>query len=124
MIYLRYVPFLVMGILTLIIVVSNVKKNRFSEKESLFWTIAGLIMALSPFYMGYIDRLAVMVGVEYPPALVFALAFVYVFFLLYRLSAATHKQNERIVELIQLNSIYENELRALKEKIKRIEENM
>jgi len=122
MMYLRYVPFFLIGILTLIIVVRNVRKNRFSEKESLFWTIAGLIMALSPFYMGYIDRLAALVGVDYAPALIFALAFIFVFFLLYRLSAAAHRQNERVVELIQLNSIYENELRVLKEKIKRIEE--
>jgi len=121
MFYLRYLPFVIIGVLTLIIVVMNVKKNNFSEKDSLFWTIAGLIMILSPLYMGYVDRLAHFVGVDYPPALIFALIFIYVFFLLYRLSAAAHKQNERITELIQLNAIYENELRILKEKISKLE---
>jgi len=114
---LRYIPFVVLGLVTLVVVVMNVKKNKFSEKESLFWTIAGLIMVLSPLYMDSIDQLALMVGVEYAPALIFAFVFIFVFFLLYRLSAAVHKQNERIVELIQLNAIYENELRTLREKI-------
>ena len=116
MFYLRYMPFVALGIITLIIVIMNVRKNRFSENESLFWTIAGLIMIFSPLYMGYVDRLALMVGVDYAPSLIFALTFIYVFFLLYRLSASTHRLNERIVELIQLNAIYENELRILREK--------
>ena len=117
MFYLRYMPFVALGLVTLIIVVVNVKKNKFSEKESFFWTIAGLIMTFSPLYMGYVDRFADLVGVDYPPALIFAFIFIFVFFLIYRLSATVHKLNERIIELIQLNAIYENELRALKEKI-------
>jgi len=117
MFYLRYIVFAILGVLTLIIVIMNVRKNRFSEKESLFWTIAGLIMILSPLYMNHVDRLAAMVGVDYAPSLIFALIFIYVFFMLYRQSAALHKQNERIVELIQLNAIYENELRTLREKV-------
>ena len=121
MFYLRYFTFVIIGIITLIIVLVNVKKNRFSEKESLFWAIAGLIMILSPLYMDYIDALSTMVGVDYPPSLIFALTFIYVFFLLYRQSAAVHKLNERVIELIQLNAIYENELRLLNEKIKRNE---
>jgi len=117
MFYLRSITFATLGIITLIIVIMNVRKNRFSEKESLFWTIAGLLMILSPLYTNYVDRLAAMVGVHYPPSLIFALIFLYVFFLLYRQSAAIHKMNESIVELIQLNAIYENELRTLREKI-------
>ena len=117
MFYLRYITFAALGIITLIVVIMNVRKNRFSEKESLFWTIAGLIMILSPLYMNYVDRLAAMVGVDYAPSLIFALIFLYVFFLLYRQSATIHKMNESIIELIQLNAIYENELRTLREKI-------
>ena len=114
---LRYMPFVAIGILTLVILVINVRKNKFSEKESLIWALAGLIMVLSPLYMDYVDMLANMVGVDYPPSLIFAVAFLFVFFLIYRLTAAVHKLNERVIELIQLNAIYENELRVLKEKI-------
>jgi len=122
MFYLRYITFAALGIITLIIVIMNVRKNRFSEKESFFWTVAGLVMILSPLYMDYVDKLSTMVGVAYPPSLIFALIFLYVFFLLYRQSASVHKMNESIVELIQLNAIYENELRALRKKIEGIEE--
>ena len=114
---LRYITFVVLGIITLAVVVMNVRKKKFSEKESLFWTIAGLIMVLSPIYMDYIDNLARAVGVDYAPSLIFALIFLFVFFLLYRQSATVHELNERIIELIQLNAIYENELRSLREKI-------
>ena len=121
MIVLRYIPFVIIGLLTLIILIINVRKNKFSEKESLFWAIAGMIMILSPLYMDHVDKLASLVGVEYAPSLIFALVFLFVFFLLYRQSATIHKMNERIIELIQLNAIYENELRVLKEKINKLE---
>ena len=61
--------------------------------------------------MGYIDRLAVMVGVAYAPSFIFALLFIFVFFLLYRQTATVHSLNEKITELIQLNAIYERELK-------------
>jgi hypothetical protein len=118
---LRYIPFVAIGLFTLIIMIRNVIRNRFSEKESLFWTVAGLIMVASPFYMGYVDRFSNMLGVTYAPSLIFALLFVFVFFLLYRLSATIHRLNERLVELIQLNAIYENELRTLKKRFEDID---
>ena len=123
MIVLRYVPFVIIGIVTLFALVVNVKKNKFSENESLFWAVAGLVMLFSPLYMDYIDTLSKSVGVDYAPALIFAMLFIFVFFLLYRQSAKVHSVNERVVELIQLNAIYENELRVLKEKIEKQEQN-
>jgi len=114
---LRYMPFVVIGIITLIIVIRNVIRKKFSETDSLFWTIAGLIMIFSPSYMGFIDRTAMFFGVAYAPSLIFALLFLFVFLLLFRQSATVHTLNERILELIQLNAIYEKELRILKEKI-------
>ena len=120
---LRYMPFVAIGIVTLVILIINVRKNKFSEKESIIWALAGLIMLLSPFYMDYVDILANMVGVDYPPSLIFAVAFLFVFFLIYRLTAAVHRLNERVIELIQLNAIYENELRTLREKLDAQEKN-
>ena len=110
---MRYIPFVVIGVFTLILMIRNVARGKFSEKESLFWALAGLIMVTSPFYMDYVDKFSIMMGISYTPALVFALIFVFVFFLLYRLSAAVHRLNERITELIQLNAIYEQEIRKL-----------
>lgn len=110
---MRYIPFVIIGSLTLIMMIRNVVNGKFSEKESFFWAIAGLIMITSPLYMDYVDRFSIMVGVSYTPALIFALVFIFVFFLLYRLSAAVYRLNERITELIQLNAIYEHEIRKL-----------
>jgi len=110
---MRYIPFVVIGVFTLIIMIRNVARGKFSEKESFFWALAGLIMVTSPFYMDYVDRFSMMMGISYTPALIFALVFVFMFFLLYRLSAVVHRLNERITELIQLNAIYEQEIRKL-----------
>ena len=117
----RYMPFVVIGLIAIVVLIVNVKKNKFSEKESIIWAVAGLIMTLSPLYMDYVDKLAAMVGVEYAPSLIFAVAFIFVFFLIYRLTAAVHKLNERVVELIQMNAIYENEIRNLREMLKNSE---
>ena len=110
---MRYLPFVVIGVFTLILMIRNAARGKFSEKESLFWALAGLIMVTSPFYMDYVDRLSIMIGISYTPSLIFALIFVFVFFLLYRISAAVYRLNERITELIQLNAIYEQEIRKL-----------
>jgi len=115
---LQFMPFVAIGLIMIIVLIRNVVKNKFSEKESFFWAVAALIMMLSPLYMGVVDRVVNYLGVEYPPSLIFALLFLFVFFLLYRQSAATHKMNEKLVELIQLNAIYENELRTLVSKEK------
>jgi len=114
---MQFMPFVVIGVITLIVFIRNVIKNKFSEKESIIWAIAAFIMILSPLYMGAVDRFVNFIGVEYPPSLIFALLFLFVFFLLYRHSAATHRMNEKLVELIQLNAIHENEIRSLKEKL-------
>ena len=95
----------------------NAIKGKFSEKESLVWAIAGLIMVTSPFYMRYVDRISLFLGVSYTPALIFALLFVFVFLLIYRLSAMIYKLNERMTELIQQNAIFEKEIRKLKIKM-------
>jgi hypothetical protein len=95
----------------------NVRKNKFSEKESIFWSLAGLVLILSPLYIDYVDRISNFIGITYPPSLIFALLFIYVFFLLYRQTATSYKQNEWITELIQLNALYENELRAIKDEM-------
>jgi len=113
---LRFAPFFLIGIVIIIVLIRNVVKKKFSERESFFWAIAGLIMILSPFLVDFANGLAHFIGIAYPPALVFALLFVFVFFLLFRLTSTVHTLNERITELVQLNSIYENELRSLKEK--------
>jgi len=118
---MRYIPFVIIGAFTLIMMISNVIKGKFSEKESLFWALAGLIMVTSPLYMDYVDKLSVMIGVSYTPALIFAFAFIFVFFLLYRLSAAVYKINEKLTELTQLNAIYEQEIRKLTLKVEKAE---
>jgi len=111
---MRYIPFVILGAFTLTMMVRNAIKGKFSEKESLVWAIAGLIMVTSPFYMRYVDRVSLFLGVSYTPALIFALLFIFVFLLIYRLSAMIYKLNERMTELIQLNAIYEQEIGKLK----------
>jgi len=113
----RYIAFVILGVFTLIMMLRNAIKGKFSEKESLVWAIAGLIMVTSPFYMRYVDRISLFLGVSYTPALIFALLFVFVFLLIYRLSAMIYKLNERMTELIQQNAIFEKEIRKLKIKM-------
>ena len=79
---LRYIPFVIIGILTFVLLFRNVARNNFSEKESFFWTVAGLVLIFSPLYMRYVDILSTKLGVAYAPSLVFALVFIFMFFLL------------------------------------------
>ena len=99
--------FVFLGILSMITVYSNVKNGNFSEKESFFWMMASLIVALLPFCIPILNRVSEILGIDYPPALLFVLSILFLFFLVFRVSKYLFIEHERVKELAQKVAILE-----------------
>ena len=106
--------FIVLAILVILYVVHEVRKKKFSIKESFWWIIASFIMLILAIFPYSIDRLAKFLNIAYPPSLLFILCIVFLLFINFRNSKKIAEHQEKIVELAQHVAILENELEELK----------
>lgn len=102
--------FIVLAIIFIIYVYVNVKDQELSIKESFFWMVGSIVMLFLSMFYKMVDKVAVLLGVWYPPSLVFLIAIMFLLFINFRNSKKLYKQNERIIELAQKVSILEFEL--------------
>jgi len=104
--------FLVIALISLWYVLHTVKKGRLSIWESFFWLMSSLVMLGLSVFPTIFDRLAVKLGIEYAPSLLFMICIVFLLFINFRNSAKISDQEKKIIELAQRYAI-------LKESIKR-----
>lgn len=97
--------FIVISILCIVYVVSEVRKKRFSIKESFWWMVASFAMLILSIFPYSINWLAKVVGVAYPPSLFFVFCIIYLVFIIFRNSKKIAVQQEKITELAQQVSI-------------------
>lgn len=104
----------IIAVLTLIWVVSATIKRKIREKESVIWIILAILLIVISLLPRFLDNVASVLGISYPPSLLFALGFVFVFLICFRLSQEISLSRHREKELAQRISI-------LIERVKRIE---
>lgn len=97
--------FIVVSVLCIIYVISEVRKKKFSIKESFWWMVAAFAMLLLSIFPYSINWLAKIVGIAYPPSLFFVLCIIYLVFMIFRSSKKITEQQEKIIELAQQVSI-------------------
>lgn len=104
--------FIIISVLCIIYVISEVRKKRFSIKESFWWMIASFVMLILSIFPYSINWLAKVFGIAYPPSLFFVFCIIFLIFINFRNSKKIAEQHEKIIELGQNISI-------LKEKTKK-----
>jgi len=106
----------IMGTFLFITILELVRKRRFREELSIVWLLTGLGLILSSFADLIIDPLAFKLGLSYPPALVFMIAFfLFVLVILY-FSVAVSDLKSRNKELSQKIALMEYKLDTLHKK--------
>ncbi|WP_341281424.1 DUF2304 domain-containing protein [Paenibacillus sp. FSL H8-0537] len=103
--------FALIGILFTLYVYNRVKKNLFSEKESFFWMIGAFFLFVLSIFPKTIDVISRVLGIAYPPSLLFLIAFIFILFLLFRQSQQISIMNDRFKELVQKNAVLEQKVR-------------
>ncbi|NLE75172.1 MAG: DUF2304 domain-containing protein [Chloroflexi bacterium] len=92
---------LALGMGTGLVVLNLVRTRRLKEEFSLLWLSAALLLVLAPLASDLFDALAVVLGIDYSPNLIFALAFMVVLLLLLQFSTTLSRFSDQIKSLAQ-----------------------
>lgn len=107
---MKNIYFIIISLFILIYVIYEVRKKRFSIKESFWWvfgSILALILAVFPYS---IDKLAEFLNIAYPPSVFFVLCIIFLLFINFRNSKKIAEQQLKIIELAQNLAILESNI--------------
>lgn len=82
-------------------VLEAVRRNRLKERYALLWLAAGTALLVLSIYRPLLDRIALALGISYPPSLLFVVAFVFLFFIVLHYSLVLSAQRDAIREIAQ-----------------------
>lgn len=101
--------FIIIALICMIYIISEVRKKKFSIKESFWWFVASVLMLLLAIFPYSINWLAKIFGVDYPPSLFFVFCIIFLTFINFRNSKKIAEQQDKIIELAQQVSIIKGE---------------
>lgn len=102
--------FIIIALLPMIYIIHEVRKKRFSIKESFWWMVASVLMLILACFPYCINWIAAKAGVVYPPSLLFVLCIIFLILMNFRNSKRISEQQMKIIELAQKLSIIESEI--------------
>jgi hypothetical protein len=100
----------IVGLFALAFVINMVRTRKLQERYALLWVLAAAGLALAPVFIHWIDQLAYALGVEYPPALLLALAVIALMLIILQLSLSISHQADQIKVLTQELGLLRQEL--------------
>ena len=106
--------FIIIAIASIIYIIQEIRKKRFSIKESFWWMIASLIMLFLAAFPYSINWIALKFGVEYPPSLLFVFCIIFLVLMNFRNSKRISEQQTKITELAQTLAILKEEINEKK----------
>lgn len=107
---MKNIYFIIIAIFSIIYILWEVRKNKFSIKESFWWVIASLIMLILAIFPYSINHIAKLFGVDYPPSLFLVFCTIFLVFIIFRNSKRIAQQQEKIVELEQNITLLKGEI--------------
>jgi hypothetical protein len=99
------------SILLLIVVFELIRSRRLRERYALLWLLTGLVLLVLSLWRGALDTIAGWFGVTtYPPAVLFAVATLFVLLVLLHYSTVISKLSDQNVILAQRLALLETRL--------------
>jgi cell division protein FtsB len=99
------------SLLLLLIVLELVRGRRLKERYALLWIATGLVLLVLSAWRGGLNTIAGWVGVEtYPPAVLFAVATLFILLVLLHYSTVLSKLTDENVELAQRIALLEERM--------------
>jgi len=103
-----------LGLSVLVFVINLVRTRKLREEFALLWLLTAVVLVIAPLAVDWLDALARLVGVEYSPALIFALAFICFLFIFFQFSMTISRLSDHIKNLTQ-------ELALLAKRVEKLE---
>ena len=91
-------------------IIHDVRKKKFTIKESFWWMAASIIMLLLAIFPYSIDALASLMGISYPPSLLFVFCIIFLVLMNFRSSKRISEHQAKITELAQNLAILKGEI--------------
>jgi hypothetical protein len=104
------------SLLLLLVVFELIRSRRLRERYALLWVATGLVLLVLSLWRGGLNTIAGWVGVEtYPPAVLFAVASLFILAVLLHYSTVISKLTDQNVVLAQRLALLELEVRERRE---------
>ena len=92
----------VVGSVTLLLLVFElIRRGRLKERYALLWLFSGVTLLLLSLYRGLLEFLARLVGIYYPPSLLFLIAFIFLLLITLHFSSVISGLAEKNKKLAQ-----------------------
>jgi cell division protein FtsW (lipid II flippase) len=102
------------SLLLLLVVFELIRSRRLRERYALLWVLTGLVLLTLSAWRGGLNKIAAWVGVQtYPPAVLFAVALLFVLAVLLHYSTVISKVTDQNVVLAQRVALLELEVNEL-----------
>ena len=114
---LYQVAAIVMSVLFFLIVIELIRRNSLKEKYAILWLFSAIVLLVfssSERLLWWTSRL---LGVDYPPSLLFMIAFVFLLFIVFHFSTVISKETERSKTLSQKIGLLENKVNELEKRL-------
>jgi hypothetical protein len=102
------------GIL-LILVIELIRRGRLKERYSLLWLLAGLVLLLLSSSRNALEYVSRLVGIFYPPSLLFLIAFLFLLLITMHFSVVISGLTEKSKKMAQELALLRQELQAAKD---------
>lgn len=93
--------FVVVAIISIIYILYEIRKEKLSVSDSMFWLLGCLVIAILSIFPNIIIYLSNFVGIEYAPSLLFLLAIIALIGLNFKQVKRIRKLEEKITDLAQ-----------------------
>ena len=104
------------SLLLLLVVLELIRSRRLRERYALLWLLTGLVLLVLSLWRGGLNTIAGWLGVQtYPPAVLFAVASLFILAVLLHYSTVISKLSDQNVILAQRLALLEVELRERRE---------
>jgi hypothetical protein len=98
------------SLVALLFVLELVRQRKLREEYSLLWLATAVVMLLLSFWRDLLHGLATMVGIFYPPNLLFVVALTFVLFILLHFSTVITRLAQQNKEIAQQTALLRYEL--------------
>lgn len=107
------------SILLVLSILFLIRQKQLKEKYSLLWLFFGIIFIVFSFWRKGLDWVSDVVGIAYPPAALFLILLMAVFFIMIEFSVIISRQSEWIKKMGQDVGLLKMEIEQLKKKMKK-----
>ncbi len=107
----------ILSVATLLFVINLVRTKKLKEEYALLWLLTAIVLVIASLAVDLLDVISYAVGVEYPPALMFLIAFLGVLFILFQFSISISKFSEQIKTLAQDLAILTKKVQQLEKRL-------